>query len=234
MPDHHATGQDAAASATAHDNFMSRNERLKAARALVDGDLPTGPGALQAAVELLEDMVNEVDHVRGEVEETRAERDQLADTLGLTQPDDEPIEIALIAVDLVLFNEYNEVLVIRRRDDPFKGRWALPGGGVLVGEDLTDTAVREGREESSLDLSTVKLHQSGVYAAPGRDPRGRVISIAYAARGEFPTAVAGDDAAELAWVDPDTALEQGMAFDHTTILADALDLLYAGRLDGAS
>lgn len=143
------------------------------------------------------------------------------------------IETATIAVDLVLFNEYSEVLAIRRRDEPFAGAWALPGGCLNTGEDLLTAAVREAREETGLDLTGVDLTQSGVYATPGRDPRGRVISIAHTAKSDFPAVVAGDDAAEAAWLDPDEALEQGMAFDHSTILADALGLLYDGRLDAA-
>jgi 8-oxo-dGTP diphosphatase len=138
---------------------------------------------------------------------------------------------ATLAADLVLFNGYNEVLLARRANDPFAGRWALPGGRVDEGETFLAAAVREAAEETGLDLTNVKLVEVGTYGTPGRDPRGRVVSVAYAAKGSFPAAVAGSDAAELAWVDPDDALEQGLAFDHATILADALGLLYDHALD---
>lgn len=160
--------------------------------------------------------------------------DLAASTAALAEaPADTEPEVVLIAVDLVLFNEYSQVLVILRRDDPFKGRWALPGG--LVGtETLLAAAIREALEETGLDLTDVRLVQLGAYGDPGRDPRGRVVSVAYTAKLTGPVkAVASDDAAELRWIDPDTALHDGLAFDHNVILTDALDRLYDGALDQA-
>lgn len=132
-------------------------------------------------------------------------------------------ESAVLAADIILIDKDGKVLVIRRGDDPFKGLWALPGGCLNAGEPFLDAAIREAMEETSIDLSQVRLVEVGTYGAPGRDPRGRVVSIAFAARLTEPvTAVAGDDAAEARWVNPGDALRDGLAFDHDRILRDAL------------
>ncbi|WP_279581017.1 NUDIX hydrolase [Fodinicola feengrottensis] len=87
-----------------------------------------------------------------------------------------------VAVDLVVLTvRENELcaLVIRRGIAPYRGRWALPGGFVLPDEDLPDAAVRELSEETR--TANVHLEQLGTYGRPGRDPRMRVITVAYLA-----------------------------------------------------
>lgn len=120
----------------------------------------------------------------------------------------------LLAVDIIV--ELNGKLVlIERKHEPFG--WALPGGFVDVDEAPAHAAVREAKEETSLDVEvTAQLH---AYGAPGRDPRGHCVSVAYVARdlGTAP-ARAADDARNLQTFALD-ALPQ-LAFDHATIIAD--------------
>jgi 8-oxo-dGTP diphosphatase len=143
-------------------------------------------------------------------------------------------ETARLTADVVLLSKRDGdlyVLLIRRGWEPFEGCWALPGGHVDVGENILDAARRELREETGLTAHWLKL--VGVYADPGRDPRGRYATFAYAAWGqeidELPAPSAGDDASEASWQPVDWALtELQLAFDHRDILTDAVRM--AGKL----
>lgn len=123
-----------------------------------------------------------------------------------------------IAVDIVIFAMGSDdlmVLLIQRRGEPFAGRWAIPGGFVEADESLDDAAVRELREETG--VADVYLEQLYTFGAPHRDPRGRVISVAYYALLRQPAALAAaDDAADARWF----ALRDlpSLAFDHAEIL----------------
>ncbi len=121
------------------------------------------------------------------------------------------------------------VLVVKRRNPPFKGRWALPGGFVDDREDVERAARRELAEETGLAARRLRLEQLGPYTAPRRDPRHRTVSVAFlACVGPDVEPTAGDDAAEAAW-QPVAELLAGrrLAFDHAQILADAVDRLRA-------
>ncbi len=116
-----------------------------------------------------------------------------------------------------------QLLLVRRGEPPFQGAWALPGGFVELDEDLDDAVRRELSEETGLKLAY--LEQLRTFGAPGRDPRGRVISTAYLALVR-PEAVEGaDDAIDAAWW-PVTDLPD-LAFDHAEIIRCGL-----GRLRG--
>jgi 8-oxo-dGTP diphosphatase len=91
------------------------------------------------------------------------------------------------------------ILLVKRRDDPFKGCWALPGGFVEENESLDRAAARELEEETG--LSGVRLEQLGAFGDPGRDPRGHTVTIAWVTFLVAEAAItAGDDAAEVAWL----------------------------------
>lgn len=116
-----------------------------------------------------------------------------------------------------------ELLLIRRGQDPFAGRWALPGGFVDENEPLEHAARRELAEETGL-TTTRPFRQVGAFGEPGRDPRGWTVGVAFAVdlggRAE-PAIRGGDDAAEAAWHRLDAL--PPLAFDHDRIVAVALE-----------
>jgi 8-oxo-dGTP diphosphatase len=134
------------------------------------------------------------------------------------------ISVTVDVVCLARRDGERQVLLVERGSDPFQGRLAFPGGFVDIDEDLEDAALRELREETSLATPGV-LEQLGAYGRPGRDPRGRTVSIVYLALPDEAAAVrGGDDAADAGWY-PITELLQDpgrLAFDHAEILRDAL------------
>ncbi len=133
---------------------------------------------------------------------------------------------AALTVDCVVFG-FDEgalkVLLIRRGIEPFVGRWALPGGFVQPDETLEAAARRELKEETG--LSEVYLEQLYTFGAIERDPRERVISVAYFAlvRRADHIPAAATDAAEAAWFEVGTI--PSLAFDHAEILEIALNRL---------
>ena len=111
------------------------------------------------------------------------------------------------------------VLLVNRANEPFAGAWALPGGFVDDGERVRDAAARELVEETAVSAGELEL--LGVYDAPGRDPRGATVSIAYLMRTPVELeARGGDDAREARWW-PLGALP-ALAFDHAQLIADAV------------
>ena len=132
-----------------------------------------------------------------------------------------------VTVDLAIFTvraKRLQVLLIRRGEAPFKGRWALPGGFVRPDEALRTAAVRELQEETSLVVQDVHLEQLATYGAPKRDPRMRVVSVAWLVLApDLPSPTAGTDAADASWRPVDDVLEDArLAFDHATIIRDGL------------
>jgi 8-oxo-dGTP diphosphatase len=126
-----------------------------------------------------------------------------------------------LTVDVVLATreERPRVLLIRRGKDPFKGRWALPGGFVDENERLIDAAKRELVEETGATVTD--LEQLYTAGDPGRDPRGWTVSVVFLGRvhaAEVKT-TAADDAAEVGWFPLDQPPE--LAFDHGMILKRA-------------
>jgi 8-oxo-dGTP diphosphatase len=134
-----------------------------------------------------------------------------------------------VTVDLVVFTIRDDelcVLAVRRGVPPYRGRWALPGGFVEEDEGLLDAARRELGEETGLHEVSVHLEQLATYGAPRRDPRMRVVSVAYLAlAAELPEPAAGTDASEASWLTAAGVLAgpRRLAFDHDQILADGLE-----------
>ena len=136
-----------------------------------------------------------------------------------------PYPRPMVTVDAVIFRELahgRELLLILRGHEPFAGHWALPGGFVGIEEDLDVAAARELAEETG--LHGLGLRQLGAFGAPGRDPRGRTISVVYwGLAGPEAEIIAGDDAAEARWFD--TGSLPPLAFDHDRIIEQALQWL---------
>ena len=127
-----------------------------------------------------------------------------------------------VTTDVVVFTireQRLEILLIRRRGEPFRGSWALPGGFLDIDEDLEACALRELAEETG--VRGVYLEQLYTFGAPGRDPRERVISVAYFAltRSDRLQVRASSDAAEVAWFA--VSAMPALAFDHTAIVGFA-------------
>ena len=154
-----------------------------------------------------------------------------------------------VAVDLAIFTIRDGVLVVllvERGEDPYAGRWALPGGFVEPDEDAEAAAWRELREETGVARFAGHLEQLRTYSAPDRDPRQRVVSVAHVAFApDLPEPSAGSDAAGARWWPALDLLEgpadgdgdghgdgdgdegadgrPALAFDHAQILTDALE-----------
>jgi 8-oxo-dGTP diphosphatase len=134
-----------------------------------------------------------------------------------------------VTTDVVLFTiqeEELQVLLIRRGNEPYKGRWALPGGFVDIDEDLRDCAIRELAEETG--VTDVYLEQLYTFGTPNRDPRERVISVTYYAlvpTDRRLTIQAASDAEAASWF-PFRHLPP-LAFDHEEIIATAHERLAA-------
>jgi len=136
----------------------------------------------------------------------------------------------LLAVDLVVLTLRKaslHVLLVRRGVEPYLGAMALPGGFLRdETEPVLTAARRELSEETGLDPDTLHLEQFGLYSDPGRDPRGRVVSVAYLAiRPRLPDPVAGTDAADARWTPAGDVLAArlGLAFDHQRIVIDGVE-----------
>lgn len=126
-----------------------------------------------------------------------------------------------VTTDILVFSIRDgvlQVLLIQRKRDPFQGAWAIPGGFVQMNEGIEAGATRELREETGLDA--IPLRQLGTYGAPDRDPRGRVITIAFIALvpSDGLLAKGGSDAQDAQWFALDNL--PLLAFDHASILAD--------------
>ena len=176
---------------------------------------------------------------------------ELLDKNGLTeeqflrQYDPDKYPKPMLTADIVIFRSNADmtdirVLLIKRKGHPYLGFRALPGGFSGPNETIRETAARELMEETGLAGHGLDL--VGVYSAPGRDPRGWVVSVAYAAllKDDTVKAVEGDDAADAEWF----PLERGedgtyhlntgspevrLAFDHDQIIKDAINVVFRNR-----
>jgi 8-oxo-dGTP diphosphatase len=121
-----------------------------------------------------------------------------------------------LAVDVVI-KVRGGVVLVKRKNEPYRGKWAMPGGFVEYGEMVEKAAVREAKEETGLEIKLDRL--VGVYSEPGRDPRGHVVGICFLAKPVGGKLAAASDAAdarvfrEIPWKE--------LAFDHAKILKDA-------------
>jgi 8-oxo-dGTP diphosphatase len=116
----------------------------------------------------------------------------------------------------------SRILLVKRKNDPFKGYLVLPGGFVNEGERVEDAAKREVKEETSLSIELLDI--LGVYSDPTRDPRGHMMSTVFIAKissnNEKVDAVAQDDAAAIEWISLEVIDTRNFGFDHKRIISD--------------
>ena len=128
------------------------------------------------------------------------------------------------AVDFIISIDNNsEILLVRRKNDPFKGMLSIPGGFINEGETAEDAVTREAKEETSLVIEPIAI--LGAYSDPQRDPRMYTLSITFISRIIQGTEAARDDAEALLWVKTEDELDsliesKQIAFDHSKILRD--------------
>ena len=133
----------------------------------------------------------------------------------------------MVTVDAAVFSYFQDgpkLLLIQRKNPPFEGQWALPGGFIEMDEELADAAARELSEETGLE--NIKLEQIHTFGGIGRDPRGRQITVVFmgiAKEGQTKI-TAGDDAEKAQWFDINN-LPDNMAFDHDDVAAFAIKKL---------
>lgn len=131
-----------------------------------------------------------------------------------------------VTADIILFGREQDklhVLLIERGNGPYKGTWAIPGGFIDEDETIEACAARELEEETG--LTGIQLKQFHVFSEPGRDPRGRTISVAFIALIDMEKhhARAGDDAANISWFSVESLPK--LAFDHDKVMKVALQEL---------
>ncbi len=130
-----------------------------------------------------------------------------------------------LTVDAVIFKTINNnlnLLLIKRKNEPFQNAWALPGGFVEEHEDIDSAAARELLEETQITVD--KLTQLKAFGKPFRDPRNHVVSVAYYGFATQDTvAIASDDAKEAKWFSVNELPK--LAFDHSEIINFALEKL---------
>ena len=126
-------------------------------------------------------------------------------------------------VDIIIQMD-SRILLVKRKNEPFRGYLAIPGGFVNEGETVEDAAKREVKEETSLDIELIDI--LGVYSDPKRDPRGHNMSTVFIGKipttrnGKVKAAAAADDALELYWMNLEDIPYEKFAFDHKNILED--------------
>jgi len=138
----------------------------------------------------------------------------------------------MVSVDAVVFGFFKtgvKLLLVNRGNEPFKGKWSLPGGFLEIDEELEEAVARELAEETG--LANVALEQMRTYGNVGRDPRGRQITIVFMgiATEGLNKIKAGDDAAEVRWFDIEK-LPKDMAFDHNEVAKFAIGMLKRKRI----
>lgn len=130
-------------------------------------------------------------------------------------------KIPSLTTDIFIFDDEFNFILIKRKNDPYKDCWALPGGFVEYGERVETAAIREAKEETSIDVELKDL--VNVYSNPDRDPRGHTITIAFTAKGNFANGKADSDASDINIFSPEELGDINLAFDHEQIIKDCLN-----------
>jgi ADP-ribose pyrophosphatase YjhB (NUDIX family) len=122
-------------------------------------------------------------------------------------------------VDIIIEKD-DKIVLIRRKNEPFKGKLAIPGGFVNEGELIEERAIKEAKEETSLDVELKEI--LGVYSIPDRDPRGHLMTTVFIAKPIRGRVKGGDDAASASWFRIDEKILNELSFDHKKIIQDYL------------
>ena len=133
-------------------------------------------------------------------------------------------KIPSLTTDIFIYDDELNFILIKRKNDPFKDHWALPGGFVEYGESVENAAVREAKEETSIDIKLESL--VNVYSEPDRDPRGHTVTVAYTAKGDLSTKKADSDAKDISIFTPGDIAKLNIAFDHVKIIRDCIDKVH--------
>ena len=126
-----------------------------------------------------------------------------------------------LTTDIFIFDDSTNFILIKRKNEPFKNHWALPGGFVEYGERVETSAIREAKEETSIDVELLDL--VNVYSKADRDPRGHTMTIVYTAKGNMNNKKADSDACEIGIFSPKDLDTIELAFDHAKIINDCLE-----------
>jgi len=126
-------------------------------------------------------------------------------------------------VDVALILNKKSIILIKRKNKPFRGYWALPGGFVECGETVESAVIREAKEETGLDINIEGI--VGVYSDPERDPRGHVVSICFLGTPDNGKFKADTDASEVKVFRLEEINSLDLAFDHEKIIKDAIKLI---------
>ena len=130
-------------------------------------------------------------------------------------------KIPSLTADIFIFDDNFNFILIKRKNNPYKDCWALPGGFVEYGESVESAAIREAKEETSIDVELIDL--VNVYSKPDRDPRGHTVTVAYTAKGDFTTKNADSDAKDIGIFSYDDLKDLEIAFDHRKIIDDCIN-----------
>lgn len=125
-----------------------------------------------------------------------------------------------LTCDVFIYDDDFNFILIKRKNDPYKDCWALPGGFVEYGESVETAAIREAKEETSIDVELEEL--VNVYSEPDRDPRGHTVTVAFTAKGDLNSGTADSDAKDIGIFQAEKLEECKIAFDHAKIIKDCL------------
>ena len=123
-----------------------------------------------------------------------------------------------ITVDAIILVDKESIVLIKRKNQPYKDCWAIPGGFVELGETLENAVMREAKEETGLEIKPLKI--LNIYSDPNRDPRGHTITVAFFCEKIGGTLKADSDAKDIKIVNINSIKMADLAFDHSKILTD--------------
>ena len=123
-----------------------------------------------------------------------------------------------VAVDVVISDDKNRILLVKLRHDPFKGKYVLPGGMVEYGETVEKAATREAKEETGLDVELEGI--LGVYSDADRDPRGHTVSIVFFGTAKKGKPTGSDETEDVAFRSLSEIENLDIGFDHATMIED--------------